>query len=136
MLKTNEVKLKRPVLHFLRGIGCDKLKTEITFVDRGIDVFGFKTGPEPLSYAVELKLHDWQKAIRQAAIYQLCADYCFVAMPYDKAETLDLRLFSAAGVGLLAVNLTSKDVKVLSAARKSLVKRTAYSNFVQKTASC
>ena len=135
VLATSENKLKGPVLHFLKGMGCDKLKTEIILIDRGIDVFGLRTGRKPLSYAVELKLQNWQKAIRQAAIYQLCADYSFVAMPIDKASSLDLELFNASGVGLLAVNPDSQRVKVLSAAKRSVVKHSIYSTFVRRVAS-
>ncbi|SRR6266487_228567 len=135
-LRTKETKLKGPVMHFLRGLGCDQLKAEITLVDRGIDVYGVRTGTQPLSYAVELKLRNWQKAIRQAAIYQLCADYCYVAMPDVKAGVLDLGFFEAAGVGLLAVDLGSKQVKVLSAPRKSSVKCPIYSKIIRKAASC
>lgn len=128
-----EIQLKKPVVKFLKALGCEHLRIEVTFADRGVDVFAVTTGPNPDSYAVELKLRDWQKAIRQAAIYQLCADYCFVAMPYDKASRLDSKLFEEAGIGLLSVDLSSKDVTMLLPARKSSVKSTVHSGSLQKS---
>jgi hypothetical protein len=129
--REKEKHLKKPVFEFLKGLGCDKLKFEVLLVDRGVDVYGIKTGQSSRSFAVELKLRDWQKALRQAAIYQLCADYCYVAMPNKRAIRLDRAAFREAGVGLLAVDMASRVVTILCGARKSAVKRTVYSEFLE-----
>jgi hypothetical protein len=128
-----EADLRKPVVEFLRSLGCNRLEIEVPLLDRGVDVFGVKTGRGTQSYAVELKLRDWQKALKQAAVYQLCADYCYVAMPCDKATRLDQKDFEEAGVGILAVNPNTKDVHIVLMARKSDVKRNAYSSSVRRS---
>lgn len=133
-MKPKESRLRKPIIGFLRQLGCENSKTELLFMDRGIDVFALQKAEPYQSYAVELKIADWQKALKQAAIYQLCADYCYVAMPADKAQRLKLQHFRSAGVGLLGVDLKSHEVEVFSAARKSSVKRPSYSTYVQKAA--
>ncbi|SRR6266852_4038906 len=133
-MKLKESRLKKPIISFLRGLGCNDSKTELSFMDRGIDVFGLQDIRPYQTYAVELKITNWQKALRQAAIYQLCADYCYVAMPMERAQTLQLRHFRAAGVGVLGVDLESQEVEIFSAAKKSSVKRPSYSSYMQKAA--
>jgi len=90
-------------MHFLRDIGCQRVVSELRFFDRGIDVYGLRKGRETRTYAVELKLTDWQRALQQAAVYQLCANYCFVALPLRTALSLDVQFFKGAGVGVLIV---------------------------------
>jgi hypothetical protein len=131
--REKEEQLANPVLKFLRGVGCDSLKMELILVDRGIDVFGLSSGPSSRSYAVELKVQNWQKALRQAAIYQLCADYCYVAMPRERAQRLDQEFFRAAGVGLLSVDLDSEHVAILCSARRSAVKQPTYANSLERS---
>lgn len=128
-----EADLRKPVVEFLKSLGCSKLETEVPLSDRGVDVLGLKTGRGSQSYAVELKLHDWQKALKQAAVYQLCADYCYVAMPCHKAARIDPKDFAEAGVGILGVDPNTKDVRVVLTARKSQVKRSAYSKSVRRS---
>jgi hypothetical protein len=70
-------------------------------------------GSEEKTIAVELKLTKWQKALQQAALYQLCSDYSYVAMPKKVAEALQHGFFSAAGIGILGVDTKSKDVQVI-----------------------
>lgn len=133
-MKLKESRLTKPVVSFLKQLGCEPPRTELPFVDRGIDIFALKSLPTVRSYAVELKIDDWQKALRQAAIYQLCADYCYVAMPKEKVHKLQLEGFREAGVGVLCVDLESMGVEVLSDARKSPVKRASYSSYIESAA--
>lgn len=128
-----ERELAAPVLQFLRALGCDRFETEMLLVDRDVDVFAIRRGRQARSYAIELKLHDWQKALRQAAIYQLCADYCYVAMPSRVAERIHRAPFRQAGVGLLSVDLDSKNVAIVCAARRSAIKRIVYFNYLKKS---
>jgi len=98
-----ERELLTPVMHYLSEIGCQKVVSELRFFDRGIDVYGVKKSRINRTYAVELKLTNWQRALQQAAVYQLCADYSFVALPIQIALTLDLQQFKESGVGVLTV---------------------------------
>jgi hypothetical protein len=65
--------------------------------------------------AVELKLLNWKRALRQAAYYQLGADYSYIAMPFYEAIEVYKRgnLFNDEGVGLFAVLLNRDEVREL-----------------------
>ena len=76
-------------------------------------MYGVAWGAESKTIAVELKLRKWQKALQQAALYQLCSDYSYVAMPKKVAQSLERKPFRAAGIGILAVDLASKTVEVV-----------------------
>src|SRR5437899_770481 len=56
--------------------------------------------------AIEMKLHRWTEAIRQAIAYQIAADHVWVAMPLAAASRAYRQrwTFEAEGVGLLAVD--------------------------------
>ncbi len=58
-------------------------------------------------HAVEVKLRDWQGALKQAAINQLFAHYSYVALPEWRIRTLgpeQLNAFARYHVGLIAVD--------------------------------
>lgn len=107
-----------------------RLVSELRFFDRGIDLYAVAHHGER-SYAVELKVEDWQKALRQAAIYQLCADFCYVAMPVQYATKVALGDFREAGIGLLGVHLPSNSVTEILPAEASAVKHHFYSRGFQ-----
>jgi hypothetical protein len=70
--------------------------------------------------AVELKLQDWQEALKQAMHYQLAAHRSYIAMPLDHA-IVPLRSRSRLerqGVGLLGVHPLG-EVRTLLEARPS-----------------
>ena len=112
--KVAECDLWLPVRRFLKGEGYDRVIRELAFFDRSIDMYGVAWGAEDRTIAVELKLRKWQKALHQAALYQLCSDYAYVAMPTKVAHTLvEHKDFKAAGIGILAVDTTSKAVEIV-----------------------
>jgi hypothetical protein len=121
-----ERELLAPVSGFLRQKGCSVILPELIFFDRGIDLYGISAGRRKTTYAVELKLTDWRKALRQAAIYQLCSDYSYVALPVRTAHSVDADLFKGSGVGLLSVHPDNTVSMILDAAR-STEKRSYYS---------
>ena len=112
--KVAECDLWLPVRRFLKGEGYSRVIRELAFFDRSIDMYGVAWGEEDRTVAVELKLKKWQKALHQAALYQLCSDYSYVAMPKKVAQTLvEHADFKTAGVGILAVDTASKAVEVV-----------------------
>jgi hypothetical protein len=108
-----ECDLCRPVRRFLSEEGYTQIVEELQFFERSIDVYGVAPGDKAKTVAVELKLTKWQKALQQAALYQLCSDYSYVAMPKDVARGLEPRAFRAAGIGILAVDTISKAVEIV-----------------------
>jgi hypothetical protein len=118
--KFAECDLSLPVRKFLNREGYDRVIRELSFFDRSIDVYGVAWADEAqttgtaTTIAVELKLSKWQKALHQAALYQLCSDYSYVAMPRKLAETLTgHKDFKASGVGIIAVDTISKAVEIV-----------------------
>jgi hypothetical protein len=118
-----ERELIDPVKSYLLTRGCSNVVSELRFFDRGIDVYGVCDGRRTLTYAVELKLSDWQRALQQAAVYQLCSDFSYVAMPFDGASCVDLVPFRECGVGLLVVRADGTVGVMLEAQRSSEVRR-------------
>jgi len=54
--------------------------------------------------AVEVKLKDWRKAIRQALVYQLSAKKVYIAMYHKYANKVQDRILEKYGIGLISVN--------------------------------
>lgn len=114
-----------PVMHYLRDIGCQKVISELRFFDRGIDVYGVRDSRPRKTFAVELKLSDWKRALQQAAVYQLCSDFSYVALPLRSILHIDLVPFKECGVGLLVVR-PDCSVGVVLEAQKSAEARPHY----------
>jgi hypothetical protein len=120
-----EKELLSPVMHYLREIGCQQVISELRFFDRGIDVYGIRNSKPRKAYAVELKLTDWKRALQQAAVYQLCSDFSYVALPIRSLPNIDLNPFKECGVGLLIVR-SDCSVGVVLEAQKSVEARPHY----------
>ena len=92
------------VVSFLQGLDLHT-ETEVPLLTKRIDVVGF--GRSRL-VAVELKIRNWQRALVQASMYQLCADEAYVALPQALCMRLGSQPFQQLGIGLLAVDGTTK----------------------------
>lgn len=113
-----ELELVRPVSDYYRNQGYI-VKREIQIGFCRADIVAFR---DEVVTAVELKLHDWKKAIIQAKNYQLGADYVYLAFPLmtsfnvlRKAEVL----LEREGIGLLVVNEETVEVSEIINARRS-----------------
>lgn len=97
-----EAELRGPVVMWLEEAGFD-VQIEVPILWHRADLVGSKGGR---LIAVEMKLHDWPTALRQAIAYQLAADRVWVAMPLINASRAYRQRwrFEAEGVGLLAVD--------------------------------
>jgi hypothetical protein len=122
--RLREATLAEPVARHLRRRRFRVLLMEAPFFDRQIDIFGF-CASDDTTVAIELKLTKWQRALDQALIYQLCADFSFVAMPQAAVQSVDLDLFAEHGIGVIAVS-NSKRCKVILPAAHSRVVRGHY----------
>lgn len=128
-----ERELTLPVIEHLKTIGCTVVIPELRFFDRGIDVYGICEKRPHLTYAVELKLSNWQRAIQQASVYQLCAHFSYIAMPIQNALNLDISPFKAFGLGILMVRRDSS-VGVLLEAKRSTELRKDYVHILRHNA--
>ncbi len=97
-----ESELREPVATWLEDAGFD-VRMEVPILGRRADLVGSR---ERGLTAIEMKLHRWTEAIRQAIAYQIAADHVWVAMPLAAASRAYRQrwTFEAEGVGLLAVD--------------------------------
>jgi hypothetical protein len=84
--------------------------------------------------AVELKLSNWQRAVRQAGYYQLGADYTYIAMPFNEAFEVYKRrkLLNKHHVGLLAVIIDTNEVRELIEPKRSVKKLGYIENHIRQ----
>lgn len=108
-----EQSMYEPVRNFLIN-GKLECHREVPMYSRRIDVVGISKDYSNIT-AVEMKVRDWKKALRQANLYRLCADYVYVAM-YYKHIPRDLESFRSKGIGVFEVN---GDVKLVEKAMPS-----------------
>lgn len=101
-----ESDLLEPVATWLRDAGFD-VRLEVPILGRRADLVG---SSETTLTAIEMKMHRWAEALRQAIAYQLAADRVWVAMPLDAACRAYRQrwTFQSEGVGLLAVDDTGR----------------------------
>jgi hypothetical protein len=133
-----ESALVQPVRRHLYSSGVRKLQNEMQFYDYRLDIYGYSKRVNA-TYAVELKLKRWKRAFEQALIYQLCADFVYIALPSAGASLVDLPLLEAHGIGLIAVQTERRCVKVLASKQSDSVSeeyRKFYIDLVQGSMEC
>ncbi|MFH0860076.1 MAG: hypothetical protein V1921_02650 [Candidatus Altiarchaeota archaeon] len=67
--------------------------------------------------SVEVKVSDWRRALRQAALNTSYCHYNYVAIPHNLAARLDVGTFRELGVGILSIK--KGECKVISKSRLS-----------------
>ncbi|HKZ63477.1 MAG TPA: hypothetical protein VJ400_03440 [Thermoplasmata archaeon] len=87
-----------------RHFAAQGLRTvpEVTVAGHRADLVAVSEGS---FVAVELKVHEWRQALRQAIAYQVWAPLAYVALPFSRALHVSRHRhrFEAEGIGLLAV---------------------------------
>lgn len=88
------------------------IEVEVPIYRNRIDLVAFNNEH---MIAVELKLKDWKRALRQAIYYQLGADLTYIAMPFYQALKVYRRTgqLESKGVGLYGVLLDRGEVREL-----------------------
>jgi hypothetical protein len=115
-----ESSLLDPVRGTLRRRGFRQQRPEVRFFDYSMDIYGYAAS-QGMSIAVELKLRRWMRAFEQALIYQLCADYVYMALPHAGARLVDLSLLAEHGIGLICVKPGPRCAIVLPAAPSKVI---------------
>lgn len=123
----SESALLPPVQRSLHRRGFGLQQDEVQFFEYRIDLYGYAE-PSQMTVAVELKLSRWTRAFEQAFVYQLCADYVYLALPWTAAKRVEIPLLQQHGLGLIGVQPGSRCV-VLSPAQQSTVVMPSYRNF-------
>lgn len=117
---SRESLLFAPVARYVRRLGFGRQQAEVQFYEYSMDLYGYAAGPRH-TIAIELKLEKWKRAFEQALLYQLCADYSYLALPYDVAMRVDRPLLCKHGLGLIAVNSTRLCTMILPAAESRVL---------------
>jgi hypothetical protein len=94
--------LLAPVSKYAANQRYEHQDYEVQFYEYRIDLFAFSE-LHKLSIAVELKLHNWKRAVEQALLYQLCADMVYIALPSTTIKKVDTAQLIRHKIGLLAV---------------------------------
>ena len=107
MTYEKESALRLPVRRFFEAQDYTVYE-EVPLLARKVDVIA-KKGKKVVS--VELKLHDWNRAIQQAYLNLHVSNYSFVALPEEIWSKVDPRLHylaSTNGIGLISVDGSAK----------------------------
>jgi len=100
----------RPHIHsFFEDRGY-RVFDEARLFARNIDVVGKRRDE---ICAVEIKIHDWKRAIEQACLNLRIADYSYVALPESTWARLNKRLYKdvqETGLGVISVDGFAKEV--------------------------
>lgn len=127
-LITSEAGLVEKVTEFYSNRGY-RVYHEIPFDARRIDIVAFhpKSGQ---MVAVEAKLSHWRRALRQARVCLLCADWVYVALPKEYTGEIDESTFQGFGVGLLSVGSQARvDIR----ASRSRFKKSHHTRQIRET---
>jgi hypothetical protein len=103
MALTKESDLLPPIGRYARRQGYSTQIPELPFYECRIDLYGHSE-TSGNTVAVELKLTNWQRALKQALLYQLCADFVYIAMPDKNIARVDQDALSKQGIGLISVS--------------------------------
>jgi hypothetical protein len=101
-VRTTEAALTEGVSDALRKAGYTVF-TEIPLMSRCIDVVAIG-GHEDHILAIECKVHDWRRALIQAASHRLACDAVAVCMPERTPAPELVRKCEESGIGLFHFN--------------------------------
>jgi hypothetical protein len=130
MVYKKEVSLIKPVVSFLKKNSFSNCVEELSFYDHRIDIYGFSKKVNQ-TVAVELKLTKWQKAIKQALVYQLCSDLVYIAMPFRNILKLNLIELEKYGIGLIVVKSKGECTAVLKAKKSEVIRDDYRSRYIK-----
>jgi hypothetical protein len=113
----SENDLYPPIIRYFQKQGYF-IELEIPIHRNRIDLVAYNN---KYTIAVELKLRNWHRALRQAAYYQLGSDLAYIAMPLHQAIEVWKRPWELQneGVGLLAILLNKSEVREIIKPRVS-----------------
>lgn len=116
------------------------IKREISFHGKSIDVLLMNRKSHRL-IAIELKVNKWKKALRQAAVYQLCASHVYIALWHKHINDKNKKIIANYGIGIIEVRrLQNKSLqsKVLISPKQTALLNKQYAqllrvNFKERT---
>jgi hypothetical protein len=125
-----EKHLYRPVSRFFGAQGFGLQYPEMGFYEYRIDLFAF-CGKRNQTIAIELKLTKWKRAFEQAALYKLCSDLVYIAVPETTVRRIDSFLLRAHGIGLISVGKKGDCKEIISASQSDLMRLSYRDTFIR-----
>lgn len=112
---TNKYTEREMVLDFCKVLERENVvfAVEVPFMNRSVDLVFYK---DEKIKAIEFKLHDWQKAVKQAKVHSLGADEVYVCLPHDSyAHRVEQMrpTFEENKCGLLLFDIEKKQIDVV-----------------------
>ena len=127
--KPLERELYEPVTEFVRGRAFSWLQDEVPFYEYAIDIYAFSESLDK-TIAVELKVEKWKRAFEQALLYQLCADWVYIAMPARAMSRVDSALLRSHGVGLISIEDNGWCTELISPSESPVLRSDYRSNLI------
>jgi hypothetical protein len=75
---------------------------EVPFMHRYIDIIGYDKASGKI-VAIEAKIENWSKALKQARTCLLCSDEVYIALPQKYVHRVNCDSLRSMGIGLLSV---------------------------------
>jgi len=115
-----EAALLPPVAGYAKRKAFFMQEAELPFYEYRIDLYCFSPAKD-ITAAFELKLTKWRRALKQALLYQLCADHVYIALPRKVLRGVDTGLLAKHGIGLLAVGSSGRCEQIIEPLTSRLV---------------
>ena len=126
-----EAGLLNPVAAYFKRKSFGLQEPEMPFYEHRVDLYGFSKRHRR-TVAVELKMYKWRRAFEQAILYQLCADFVFIAMPDKSAQRVDRDLLKEHGIGLLGVRDSHACRQIVRAQQSQVVQRSYTRGYIDR----
>ncbi len=102
---------------------------EVPFLNRMIDLVGYDPTSDQITM-VEVKVKNWQVALKQARSCLLGADNVYIALPDEFVHRVDAEALQGDGIGLLSIG---KDIVCIIHPRQSEYKHEFHSTWLRNT---
>ncbi len=124
----NEDDLKQIFVNYLKKNNfC--FRTEVGMLECRIDVVGKK---KRKLYAYELKIEHWKKAIQQAILYQLFADYSCIVMYKENLHRLRIKKCQDLGLGVFSLDSKGHLSCILQPKKSTIINPSLYKRLTKK----
>jgi hypothetical protein len=116
-----EQQLYQPIKLHLESMAFVLQKEQMPFYEYKIDIYSYCEKTRQ-TVAVELKLSNFAKAVRQALLYQLCSDLVYIAMPLSNANRCEKETVRRYGIGIIGIDDLGGCTIIENAAVSSVVR--------------
>lgn len=117
--KVSERRLVDVLVSYFKNTG--RLSREMPVYEKNIDLVVLME-PDGELWAIEAKVTDWRRALKQATVNLIAADKSFIAIDARFVHRVDWPSLEARGIGLIAVGSRWGDVEFVGEAQTNNLK--------------